>query len=111
MARYGPDDEGVLRAVLPARCVFAAASERCPLFVDHVRERKTGPGFPIAVVGCSRHPNSRYTLYPPGHIPYGRRQVVATGLSGEVLREAETKEIPWDATLFSAAQDAARGER
>jgi len=108
---YEADADGVLRAVLPSCCVFAAPGDVCSVFVDHRRERKTGPCMPIAVVGCSVHPVQRYTLYPPGHVPYGRAQAVATSVSGQRLREAETGKPAWKATVMSAALDAARGER
>lgn len=79
------------------------------MFVNHYRPRKTGPGFPVAVVGCSVHAGQCYTLYPPGHIPYGRRSVLPCSPSGVVLREpTERKWQPiWEMTLFGAALDAA----
>jgi len=40
----------VLRPVLPERYVFARATEACSVSVHHYRPRKTGPGFPVAVV-------------------------------------------------------------
>jgi hypothetical protein len=110
-APYAADEEGVLRVVLPSRCVFAAPGQVCSLFVDHRRQRKTGPCMPLAVVGCSTHPVQRYTLYPPGHVPYGRAPVVATSVEGLPLRAAKTGKPPWEATLLSAAVDAARGKR
>ena len=42
------------------------------MFVDHYRKRKTGPCYPVAVVGCRVHGRRRYTLYAAGHYPYGR---------------------------------------
>lgn len=101
----------MLRVVLPERCVFAAAAETCSLFVDHYRARKTGPGFPVAVVGCTRHPLGRYTLYPPGHIPYGRQALVPCSPSGPLLSDPATGQPVWEATLFAAAADAAEGQR
>ena len=101
----------MLRVVLPERCVFAAATETCSLSIDHYRARKTGPGFPVAVVGCSRHPICRFTLYPPGHIPYGRQAVVSCSPSGPLLRHPATGQSAWEATLFGAAVDAAEGQR
>jgi len=101
----------VLRVVLPERCVFAAATETCSPFVDHYRARKTGPGFPVAVMGCSCHPLGRYTLYPPGHIPYGRQAAVPCSPSGPLLWNAATEQPVWEATLFAAAVDAAGGQR
>ena len=111
IAPYAPDDTGALRVVLPQRCADAKAAETCSLFIDHHRDRKTGPGFRLAVVGCSRHPRSRHTLYPPGHIPYGRQAVVPCSPSGPLLRDRATGSPVWEATLLGAAVDAAAGQR
>ena len=108
---YEADKDGTLRSVLPSRCVFATGAETCSMFVGHYRPRKSGPRFPIAVVGCSAHPHGRYTLYPPGHVPYGREPAVPSSPSGGLLRDAATGEPVWEATLFAAAVDAAGGER
>ena len=91
--------------------MFASAAQTCCLFVDHHRDRKTGPGFPLAVVGCSRHPQGRFTLYPPGHVPYGRQALVPCSPSGLLLQDRATGQPPWQATLFSVATDAAAGRR
>lgn len=101
----------MLRVVLPQRCVFAAAAETCSLFVDHYRPRKTGPRLPVAVVGCGRHRLGRYTLYPPGHVPYGRQAVVPCSPSGPLLRDPATDQPVWSATLLGAAVDASAGQR
>ena len=111
IAPYEADDTGVLHVVLPERRVFATAAETCSLFVDHYRDRKTGPCFPLAVVGCTRHPLGRYTLYPAGHVPYGRQAVVPCSPSGPLLRDRTTGQAVWQATLFDAATDAADGQR
>ena len=107
---YEADTDGVLRPVLPSRCVFAAGAETCSIFVDHYRSRKTGPRFPLAVVGCSKHPQGRYTLYPPGHYPYGYEQLAPYSPSGQLLVEATTRQPAWQTTLFAAVMDAAEGE-
>jgi len=99
----------VLRAVLPDRCVFAKGTETCSLSVHHYRVRKTGPDHPLAVVGCSCHPFGCFTLYPPGHVPYGRQPVVPCSPSGSV--QQDTGQPEWRDTLFVAALDAARGQR
>lgn len=106
-APYEADESGVLVAVLPERCALAGPGERCSLFVDHYRPRKTGPCFPLAVVGCCVHPGRRYTLYPPGHIPFGRQAAVSCSSTGPLLREGATGQPVWAATLFGAALDAA----
>lgn len=97
--------------MLPQRCVFAAAAETCSLFIDHHRPRKTGPRFPLAVVGCGRHRLGRYTLYPPGHIPYGRQAVVPCSPAGPLLRDPAAGQPVWQATLLGAATEAADGQR
>lgn len=86
------------------RCVFATGSEseRCTVWIDHYRARKTGPGFPLAVVGCSVHAQGRYTLYPPGYVPYGRDRVVPCSPSQPLLRD-ETGRLAWQMTFFDAA--------
>lgn len=53
------------------------------------------------------HGGRRYTLYPPGHYPYGRVAVVPYSAGGELLLDADSSEPQWQATLFGAAQDAA----
>lgn len=110
MTPYEPDGEGILRPVVPLRCVFAQGKETCSVFVDHYRPRKTGPGFPLAVVGCSSHRYGRYTLYPPGHFPYGRRPVAPYGPSGHLAQHPGTGKPLWEITLFEAAMDVASVE-
>lgn len=107
IAPYEPDEAGVPRVRLPDRCVHAAAAQTCSLSIDHHRPRKTGPGFPLAVVGCRRHPLGRYTLYPPGHVPYGRQAVVPCSPSGPLQQDRATGKPPWPTTQFRAAVDAA----
>jgi hypothetical protein len=111
VAPYAPDEAGVLRVVLPQRCAHAKASQTCSLFINHLRDRQTGPGYPLAVVGCSRHPVGRYTLYPPGHIPYGRQAVVRCRPSGSLQRDRSTGQPVWEDTLLGAAVDVASGQR
>ncbi len=106
---YETDEDGTLYAVLPTRCVYATGEQTCTIFVDHYRERKTGPCYPVAVVGCRRHEGGRrYTLYPPGHYPYGRVAVVPYSAGGELQLDTDGRP-QWQATLFGAAQDAAQG--
>ena len=109
--RYQADQDGTLRAVLPSRCVYATGEQTCQIIVDHYRERKTGPGYPIAVVGCGTHGGRRYSLYPPGHYPYGRVAMAPCSADGALLLDADGGQPQWQATLFGAAQDAERGQR
>jgi hypothetical protein len=108
---YEPNESGVLRAVLPARCVFVTTAEPCSLYVDHYRARKTGPRFPVAIAGCSVHRLGRFTLYPPGHFPYGRAPAVACSVSGPPFCDGATGQPAWEASVFAAAVDAAAEKR
>lgn len=110
-AVYEPGSDGKLRPELPSRCPHAVRAEACSLCIDHFRSRKTGPRFPLAVAGCSVHDEGRFTLYPPGHVPYGREAVTTCSPTGALLADAEAGEPSWEATLFAAAADAAEGER
>ena len=111
---YRPQGEkGELRAVRPGRCPFAEAGDElgCRLRLCHRRMRSTGPRFALDVVQCAVHGVSAFTLYPPGHVPYGRAAVVPASCEGEVLRSAETGEVSWDITMFDAGIDASNGQR
>ena len=83
----------------------------CKLFSDHDRDRTTGPGFPIRVMRCRAH-HRGFTVYPPGHFPYGRAALAPVAADGhERLSEpggggAER----FRGTLFEAALDAAEGQ-
>ena len=103
---YETGQDGTLHAVLPSCCVYATGEQTCAIFVDHYRERKSGPCYPVAVVGCRQHGGRRYTLYPPGHYPYGRVAVVRYSAGGELLLDADSGQPQWQGTLFGAAQDA-----
>lgn len=110
-ATYKADNDGVIRPELPSYCVFATGAQTCSIFVDHYRFRKTGPCFSLAVMGCSAHPQRRYTLYPPGYFPYSREPVAPYSPSGELLRDPATGQPLWESTLFAAAVEAAKGDR
>jgi hypothetical protein len=102
---------------MPLRCPFAGGRAACCLRVNHYRARKSGPCYPVAVVGCRIHGGGCFTLYPPGHVPYGRKPVAPQGPSGvfyvrEGTQASGTRLQPWwRASFFSAAVDAAAGAR
>ena len=75
----------------PCRGPCSSWDERpCRLASDHDRERKTGPCFPIRVMRCRVHGHG-FTLYPPGHVPYGRKRLAAA---------AVLQVLPSDLSLF-----------
>lgn len=97
-------------AVMPRGCVHAATGdEACVLVVHHVRERKTGPRIPVTVLQCQTHGRA-FTLYPLGHLPYGRLAIAPVGLDGELLRSTDgepqvdgSRPPAWSTTLFGSA--------
>jgi hypothetical protein len=79
------------------------------LRVHHRRERKAGPQVPLTVVRCRLHRRA-FTLYPLGHIPYGRLAIAPVALDGEVLFSTEPEPTAsdgwspaWRATQLGAA--------
>lgn len=102
---YEATPDGRLVPQMPRDGPCREPGAACRLYVHHLRERSTGPCFPLTVVRCVTHRRA-FTLYPPGHIPHGRVAVVALAPSGEPVRGAD----PFAGTLFEAARDAAQGE-
>lgn len=110
--QYDIAENQLPRVVLPTRCVFVTPSENdCRVHVDHYRDRKTGPCFPIAVLCCVNHPIRRFTAYPPGHFPFGRSPLLAVSLSGPMLRDGDSGKPSLECTQLQAATDAAIGCR
>lgn len=95
---------------MPRSCVHASkGDEACVLVVHHRRERKTGPQIPVTVLQCRTHRRA-FTLYPLGHVPYGRLAVAPVGLDGQVVFSPErepatdgTRAPTWRTTLFESA--------
>jgi hypothetical protein len=46
----------------------------CKICLHLLRERRTGPGHPVAVIRCRSH-GRFFTIYPPGFVPYGRQKL------------------------------------
>jgi hypothetical protein len=82
------------------------AEKECQLSVKDRRGRKTGPGYPLTVVYCAVH-DVHFTLYPPGHVAYGRDALVGLAPSGKTLEKG--RDPPFSNTYFDAALDAAKG--
>src|SRR5262249_42610459 len=93
---------------LPERCVAGGPGEPCRLRIGFYRERKTGPLFPLAVLRCATHRRAS-TLYPPGHVPYGRTAVAPVDARAELIVSERSAGPAWELTVFAAAVDAARG--
>ncbi len=83
-----------------SQCPCADGDNLCRLKRHSYRARKTGPRFPVRVLYC--HTHQRYfTVYPMGHIPYGRERLAPVDPSGWP-RDGEESSIAqrWKKTLF-----------
>jgi len=89
------------------------SDDPCRVVIDHVRDRKTGPEHPLVVVRCLTHGRG-FTLYPPGHVPYGREVIMHIAPDESPLDRGE-RESPdlvlnlFEDTWFQAALDGAQG--
>ena len=75
----------------------------CSVSLHHIRPRSTGPRHPIWVVRCHTH-GVTFTLYPLGHVPYGRKSI-----GSAVPTVGMTGANAFVGTVFEASLDAARG--
>jgi hypothetical protein len=119
---YTADAAGVMVASMPSSCSRREADDPrdppCRLRKDHRRDRKTGPLFALTVARCRPHRRA-FTLYPPGHVPYGRTAIAPVSSDGALIRDAPSEagtpgEAPiappsFSDTVFGAAIDAAAG--
>lgn len=107
---YAGGEFGILEPAMPkVGACFALDGVACVLWVHHMRERKTGPCFPVTVVECGTHGVS-FTLYPPGHVPYGRARVAAVAPDGGAIVDGPGGAEAFEGTIFAAALAAAKGE-
>ncbi|MBF8274165.1 MAG: hypothetical protein HW380_3270 [Magnetococcales bacterium] len=105
VTQYIPDQDGCLRPKVPTVGPCEHSDGRpCRIFSDHDRERKTGPCYPIRVVRCRTH-NKSFTLYPPGHVPHGRKSVGNLAENGSSIFGLTGTER-FKGTIFDAALDA-----
>lgn len=118
---YAADVEGVMVASMPSSCPRRQAGDApCCVWEDHRRARKTGPLFALTVARCGPHDRA-FTLYPPGHVPYGRIAIAPVSSDGALLKdtpsgepaaagEAPLPQPSFPDTVFGAAIDAAAGQ-
>lgn len=82
----------------------------CRIVVHDRRHRKTGPRHPLFVLRCEVHRKS-FTVYPPGHVPYGRRPLVVLAPDGgDVDHRVGSGVDRFQETAFEAAIDGAGGK-
>jgi len=99
---------GAWEPVIPAQGWCGSAGSGCVLVLDHRRPRKTGPGFPLWVMRCTAH-KVAFTLYPPGHVPYGRQALAPVSPAGGAVSAGALTSVEevWSGTYFTGAIDAA----
>jgi hypothetical protein len=86
------------------------AQHTCVVSFNYRRERKTGPCIPLTIVRCITH-NVSFTIYPPGHVPYGREPIANIALDGfQIEPELEdTISNSFEGSLFDASLKASQG--
>lgn len=107
VAPYLPDGDG--RLIVKPPSVGPCSDhdgQACRLCLDHARSRKTGPCFALAVLRCRTH-RIAFTVYPPGHVPYGRVALTPVAPDGHALITPRHGANRFEHTLFAAALDAA----
>ncbi len=108
ISEYHVDDKGKLRPELPdyGPCHIRNGCS-CKISAQFFRSRETGPCFPLLIVKCETH-NKAFTIYPPGHFPYGRQLLAPVAPNGDSITKKNGLER-FEGTLFDAAMDSARG--
>ena len=101
---YVADADGLMIPERPQACPWAPAGVECRMVVEQWRPRKTGPAHALLVMSCRDH-HRVFTLYPCGHVPYGRVAVAPVREDGVPLDERA-----FSLTVFGAALDAGAGE-
>lgn len=106
--------EAGLSSVVPERGPCWDGGIPCRIRRHHRRRRKTGPPWGwVDVVSCAIH-RIAFTIYPPGHVPYGRVALVDLAPDGSEKRSDVTHAgtaAEATAVLFAAASDARDGRR
>jgi hypothetical protein len=103
---YFTDRDGQLRPEYPLICPYQTPDHQaCKVSLDHWRDRKTGPCFALSVMRCGVH-RKGFTIYPPGHVPYGQKAVAPVAPDGSWI-EAGSGAKRFVGTCFDAALDAA----
>lgn len=103
---------GELVPEVPAQCSWRNGDTRpCRIGRKDTRDRCTGPCFPLWVLHCKTH-GPHFTVYPPGHFPWGHDAVVQAPIDGTAPRVTVTEEqdaVPdvLEGTLFEPVWEAA----
>lgn len=96
------------KALIPARGPCREDEAQCVIRLHHKRKRKTGPPWKwVAVARCAPHRRS-FTVYPPGHVPYGRVPFVVLAPDGSEVAPSNGDR---PSGFMEAAADARDGKR
>jgi len=108
VSHYLSNSEGKLLPEKPTVCPLCEnpGTTPCKIVINQYRDRKTGPCFPLMVVRCCTH-KIYFTIYPPGHVPHGRKRISPVAPDGGDLNEKEGA-AKFSGTLFDAALDASQ---
>ena len=90
-------------------CPYATDGHKCKIRKQQWRVRKTAVAHPLLVLWCVQHGHC-FTIYPPGHVPYGRQRLAPIAPDGQPLGIDDSGTALWCSTLFDAALDAAYGD-
>jgi hypothetical protein len=99
---------------VPARCSWTNGDTRpCRIGRKDTRDRCTGPCFPLWVLHCKTH-GPHFTVYPPGHFPWGHEAVVQVPPDGTTphITVAEDQDVVpeiLEDTLFEPVWEASQG--
>ena len=105
---------GALVPEIPARCSWTNGDTRpCRIGRKDTRDRLTGPCFPLWVLHCKTH-GPCFTVYPPGHFPWGHDAIVQAPADGTAPRFSVTGDqdaVPdgLEDTLFEPAWEGSHG--
>lgn len=109
VAAYHEDDSGRPAPDAPECCPRGGDGDECATARHKWRSRKTGPRHPLLVMKCRPH-RVHFTIYPPGHVPYGRVPLVQLAPDGSELGDDGDIASRFADTYFEAGPDAARGD-
>lgn len=111
---YHVAEDGSVAAEIPHRCPQARLYGTCRIKKFSTRERVFGVPYPLWIFICFAH-SYRFTVYPPGWIPYARNPIVQLTPDGKPIEIAHTdtgseKTSPWYFTIFKSIISAAAGK-
>ena len=106
---YVVDTSGRLAPTRIHCCPDASDDDKCAIQRQQWRHRKTAVAHPLLVLRCLHHGRC-FTIYPPGHVPYGRQPLAPLAPDGHPRRTDDEGAAAWRNTLFDAVLDAAHGD-